>query len=100
MSTYFFLLVFLWWLLLLTFVPALATGLTSVRRMAGMTWQKGLVAGLVEGTVRVAGSIGWYWVGVLTPSNDVSVVGFFTLPIPSAATAWGICRFWQRRLVQ
>ena len=62
MRTYFFLLIFLWWLLLLlTFVPALMVGLFCGWRMAGSTWQKGLVAGLTAGFVGVAWSLTWYW---------------------------------------
>ena len=58
MRTYLFLLIFLWWLLLLlTFAPALIVGLLCGWKMAGMTWQKGLAAGLAGGFVGMACSI-------------------------------------------
>ncbi len=99
MRTYFFLLILLWWLLLaLTFVPALATGLVCAWRMAGVSWRKGMLAGLAGGCVGVACSIGWYWFeGQLLPQNDLLFIGYFMLPIPSAATAWAICRRWRRQ---
>ncbi len=92
MRTYIFLAVLLWWLLfLLTFVPALAVGLT---------WWKGLAAGLAGGFFGVGCSMASYWFAYLisTPGSDVAVIGYFMLPIPSAASAWAICRLWARRL--
>ena len=98
MRTYFFLLIFLWWLLLLlTFVPALMVGLLCAWRMAGMTWRKGLAAGLAGGFAGVASSMAWYWFTWLLPPNDMDIIGYFLLPIPSAASAWAICCLWQRR---
>ena len=98
MRTYFFLVIFLWWLLLLlTFAPALIVGLLCGWRMAGMTWKKGLAAGLAGGFVGVACSMAWYWFTDLMPGSDVIIVGYFMLPIPSAASAWAICRLGQRR---
>ncbi len=98
MQTYFFLLWFVWWLLLaLTFLPAIAIGLLCGWRMSGLTWRKGLLAGLAGGFVGVACSMGWYWIeGLFLPRTDVIFVGYFLLPVPSVASAWGICRLWQR----
>lgn len=98
MRTYLFLLIFLWWLLLLlTFAPALIVGLLCGWKMAGMTWQKGLAAGLAGGFVGMACSIVWYWFTYLIPGSGVAAVGYFMLPIPSVASVWAICRLWQRR---
>ncbi len=100
MLTYFFLLIFLWWLLLLlAFVPALAVGLVCAWRMDGVSWRKGLLAGIAGGFVGVAGSMGWYWLEglFLLPEASSSFVGYFLLPIPSGAAAWGACRLWRRR---
>ena len=99
MWTYFFLLIYLWWLLLLfTFVPALAVGLLCGWKTASLTWRKGLVAGLAGGFVGVACSMGWYWCIRLLPPNDVIAGGYVigsVLPIASTASTWGICRFWR-----
>ena len=100
MRTYFFLLIFLWWLLLLlTFVPALAVGLVCAWRMDGVSWRKGVLAGIAGGLVGVAGSMGWYWLEglFLLPYSSASFVGYFLLPIPSGAVAWGACRLRRRR---
>ena len=100
MLTYFFLLIFLWWLLLpLTFVPALAVGLVCAWRMDGVSWRKGLLAGIAGGFVGVAGSMGWYWLEglFLLPGASSSFVGYFLLPIPSGSAAWGTCRVWRSR---
>ena len=98
MLTYFFLLIFLWWLLLLlAFVPALAVGLVCAWRMDGVSWGKGVLAGIAGGLVGVAGSMGWYWVERLLLPESVALVGYFLLPIPSGAAAWGACRLWRRR---
>lgn len=98
MLTYFFLLTFLWWLLLLlTFVPALAVGFACAWRMDGVSWRRALIAGLAGGLVGVAGSMGWYWVeGRLLPES-VAVGGYFVLPVPSGVAAWLVCRFRRQR---
>ena len=102
MRTYFFLLVFLWWLLLLlTFIPGLAVGLACAWRMDGVSWRKGVLAGIAGGFVGVAGSMGWYWLEglFLLPEDSSSFVGYFLLPIPSGTAAWLVCRFWRRRIL-
>ena len=72
-------------------------GMLCAWRMAGITWKKGLVAGVAGGIVGVACSIAWYWLTSLIPGSDVIIVGYFMLPIPSAANAWALCRLLQRR---
>lgn len=83
-------------LLALTFVPALAVGLLCGWRMAGMTWKKGTIAGLAGSFVGVSCSVGWYGFTFVLPPNDVIAGGYVMLPVPSAATAWLICRLWVR----
>ena len=82
MSTYCLPLWFLWWLLALTFLPAIAVSLLCVECMVGFTRRKGLWAGLVG----IARPMGWYW-----------LEGWFLPPVPRATVAWAICHLWKRR---
>ena len=95
-----FFIIFHYWpfLLALTFMPALMVGMLCAWGMAEMTWRKGFVAGMAGGLVGVACTMGWCWFTNLIPGSDVITVGYFMLPIPSGASAWAICRLWQRRL--
>ena len=98
MQTYIFLFVFFWWLLLLlTFAPAIATGLICAWRMAGVSQNKALLAGFAGGFVGVACSIGWYWFEHLfLPRTEALFIGHFMLPVPSSLAAWVVCRVWRR----
>ena len=94
-----FFVIFHYWpiLLMLTLAPALLTAWLCGRKMAGMTWQKGLAAGLGGGILGVAVAIAWSCLSFLHQEIFVARVGYVLLPIPSAASAWAICRLWQRR---
>ena len=81
-------------LLALTLVPALLTAWLCGWKMAGITWQKGLAAGLGGGILGVAVAIAW---SSLSFRDFAALLGYVLLPIPSAASAWAICRLGQRR---
>ena len=94
-----FFVIFHYWpfLLALTLVPALLTAWLCGWKMTGITWRKGLAAGLGGGILGVAVAIAWFCLSFLLREIFAALLGYCMLPIPSAAGAWAICRLWQRR---
>jgi len=94
-----FFVIFHYWpiLLALTLVPALLTAWLCGWKMAGITWQKGLAAGVGDRILGVAVAIAWVCLSFRLPESFADLLGYVLLPFPSAASAWAICRLWPRR---
>ncbi|MCY4556517.1 MAG: hypothetical protein OXF79_09100 [Chloroflexi bacterium] len=85
-------------LLALTLVPALLTAWLCGWKMAGITWQKGLAAGLGGGILGVAVAIAWVCLSFWLQESFADLLGYVLLPTASAAVgAWAICRSWRSR---
>ena len=93
-----FFVIFHYWpfLLALTLAPALLTPWLCGWKMTGITWQKGLAAGLGAGILGAAVAIAWFCLAFLLQESTV-LLGYVLLPIPSVASAWAICRVGRRR---
>ncbi len=97
-----FFVIFHYWpfLLALTLVPALLTAWLCGWKMAGITWKKGLAAGLGGGILGVAVAIAWVCLSFRFQESFAALLEYVLLLLPSAASAagtWAICRLWQRR---
>ncbi len=97
-------LIFLTWpiVLGLTLLPGLIAGWFCVWRMVAVRWWVGSMAGVLGGMAGAVVGIGWYWLTFAYQQHEfatsgASVLVYFLLPIPSAATAWGFCLLWNRR---
>ena len=99
-----FFVIFHYWpfLLALTLVPALLTAWLCGWKMAGITWKKGLAAGLGGGILGVAVAIAWVCLSFQFRFQEsfAALLEYVLLLLPSAASAagaWAICRLWRRR---
>ena len=87
-------------LLALTLVPALLTAWLREWRMTGIGWWNSSWAGLGGGILGVAVAIAWFCLSFMLRESALEsalLFGFALLPIPSAASAWAVCGFWQPR---
>ena len=93
-----FFIIFHYWPILaaLTLVPALLTAWLCGRKMTGLGWRNSSLAGLGGGILGIAVAVAWFFLAFLLQER-AALFAYAVLPIPSAASAWAICRLWARR---